>query len=307
MKKIFLVIILLAVIFLPLKYTHAFSLLDNIDMGCLERGDCTPCDGLQVLFNFAKFIFMSTAALTLLFGLWQASSMVMNWGNAEAVKVAKGKLMNTLLAVLIILASYLLVGTFINLFSGGTFKSHFNNGEWWKGPTCVRERPSRGQVESPSQGGNNQAVGTGCKSAWESGTQPGCGGDCGGIPTSGIDSRQCQDANQDLKSLLQCIKSKESSLSGMSLIITSISDDEGINRCRENWAKPPCSHTRGSCHYGGPSKNQNGSYAADFRASSFNQSFKNIIDSCNGNFIDETNIAGVTPHFHVSSKSCSGE
>ncbi|NMC51479.1 hypothetical protein GYA54_01975 [Candidatus Kuenenbacteria bacterium] len=316
MKKIFLIVVLLAVIFLPLKYTHAFSLVDGID-ACKATGNCTLCDVLKVAFNFAKFIFMSTAALALLFGLWQASGMVMNWGNAEAVKVAKGKIMNTLLAILIILASYLLVGTFINLFSGGTFKSNFNGGEWWKGPTCETERPT-----TPTTGGQN-SNGAGCKSSWEDGTESGCRGNCAGITTGGIKADQCQDASPALVELLNCFRSKideeknKDPNFSFSLIITSISDDDGIKKCRTAYVPCPsgsngqgcCDHTQNSCHY-----QLDGSHAADFRITNewgwetagYKDKMKKAAEACRGNFLDYKDEGSSIVHFHIST-GCTGK
>lgn len=325
MKKLFIILAVAFVLFLPSMPAAAFSLVDGLNPACLSSGDCTTCDILQVVFNFGKFIFMSTAALALLFGLWQASGMVMNWGNAEAVKMAKDKLLSTLLAVFIILASYTLVGALITTFAGqGNFKSDFfKSGKWWVGPTCETQRPES-TFPPRTTGGGTGASGDGCKSAWEAGTKPGCGGNCGSITTSGIRSDQCQDASKDLITLLVCFRAKiaeekaRDASFNFPLSITSISDDNGLSFCRDTSPFPRrcsssgdtncCWHTQNSCHY-----KTDGSHAADFSITNewgwesiYKSKMKKAAEDCGGNFLDYLDEGSTIKHFHIS-KGCSGK
>ena len=74
-----------------------------------------------------------------------------------------------------------------------------------------------------------------------------CGGSCGGFSTSGIKGSQCSDASPSLTTFLKAFWLRAKPYNPK---ITSISDDSGLNRCRDNYSKPPCAHKNGSCHYG---------------------------------------------------------
>jgi len=157
----------------------------------------------------------------------------------------------------------------------------------------------------------------GCKSSWESNATggSGCGGDCVGFSVSGIKNSQCMDASQDLVTLLSCMSTNVSSFSPSlkksDIIITSISDDHGISRCRDNYSyQCPddasndlicCYHTQGSCHYG--HDHTDGSYAADLRTKTLTTSQISslqvlVVDTCGGQWNPEGD------HIHISVKSC---
>ena len=320
MKKLLAFLILLIVLSLPFSSVNAISLTDNV--ACLGDGNCTPCDLLTVAFNFAKFIFVSMAALVLLFILWQSLFLVLNMGNEETVKTAKDKIKNTLIAALIILGAYSIVALAINIYSDnlpGSKNTGWWAKGWWTGPVCPSgKRPETIQSTGAVTEGCGHDIGVPCNC---SDYFDGC--HCGGIPTSaGINAWQCEDASIELEQLLVCFK-REVGKEGLTLFnITSISDDDGLNNCRTAYVACPtgsngvgcCDHMKGSCHYGG-SGGINGSFAADFGVGPPTQvnfraitgKYKSIVKRCGGNYIDETEIAGVPRHFHISAEACSGE
>ncbi|HRY63502.1 MAG TPA: hypothetical protein P5267_02805 [Patescibacteria group bacterium] len=330
MKKIFFFFILCLAFYLLLAPVHpaqaAFtSLVDEVSLPCMASGDCTPCDVLQVLFNFAKFIFVSMGGLVLLFIMWQASGMIMNWGNAEAIKAATDKMKSTLLAAFIILAAYFLVGALISVYSDNTFKTFIKrqaSADWNIGPKCESgKRPEKINDTTGWSGGQSQGslITNGCKSSWEQGSASGCGGSCGGIKTKpDIRVEQCNDASPELVELLKCIQTKRGDypllkdINTVPIMINSISDDHGLGTCRDFYSvqctsdnadsQNCCYHGRGSCHYGGQN-GKTGSYAADFGTLGVDGSqFESlVISGCNGNFRNEGD------HYHVSARACSGQ
>ncbi len=165
--------------------------------------------------------------------------------------------------------------------------------EWWEGK-CV-----------------DQA----CTSAWEGGLP--CGGNCGeitgigAIPTDGIKPAQCQDASPALTKFLICMNSpvnrKEVGLEKekWDFVITSISDDDGLQKCRESYDANICAHEQGSLHYGGGTSVY-GSYAADFRCMYGEEQlpkdkFKDLVKTCGGSFLNEcTKRYANNKHYHTS-------
>lgn len=286
MKKFFIIVAVVSILLLPSLPAKAFSLMDNVSTTCwspgttdlkakINIGDCTICDVLQVAFNFAKFIFASMAGLVLLFIIWQSVGMIMNWGNAEAIKAATDKMKSTLLAALIILAAYTLVGAMINVYSGGNFKTFIKgqtSSSWSVGPKC--ESGSRPTMEQTYDGGYSSITDGGCRSSWETGNGPTCGGNCGNLGLR-TDARQCQDASPKLTALLDCINmnlfrvgsSKDyPNLANKLLNVNSISISPagggGLMLCRTNYVKSKCTHAKNSCHFGGGSLTD-GSHAVD--------------------------------------------
>ncbi|MFH1456780.1 MAG: hypothetical protein ABIF17_01545 [Patescibacteria group bacterium] len=155
----------------------------------------------------------------------------------------------------------------------------------------------------------------GCKSLGEDNAigGEGCGGDCKGFqPASNIKNSQCFDASPALMVLLECMGNKLNQqpasyphLKKSDIVLTSISDDNGLSRCRDNYSKPPCFHTNGSCHYG--HGNKDGSYAADIRSKTLSSEqraeLELLVGHCQGNFFDETNVVE-SPHYHISASAC---
>lgn len=131
-KKILLFIVFMALamaILLPVESAMAFSLMDKVIPACKDSGDCSVCDILTVLYQVAKFIFMSVSGIAMIMFLWAGSGLIMNWGSAESVAQNKKLILHTLLAIVIILLSWTLVNA-LGLFLG------WNNGSWWQGPSC---------------------------------------------------------------------------------------------------------------------------------------------------------------------------
>ncbi len=272
MKKIFLVFIFLisfSILLLPAHPAQAFmSLVDNVGLACMECGACNICDILQVIVNFGKFIFVTMAGLVMLFFMWQSIGLIINWGNAEAIKTAMDKIKNTLLAALIILAAYLLVSLLVNMYSGNGFKTLIKgqiSADWNIGPRCEAT-----SCQTVNSGSGTEIVtnngSAGCKSSWESADRPLCGGNCGDLPTRNINPNQCGDASPSLTYLLKCIalnlnNASYPNLLGQTLYVNSVSHNNGLMHCRENYDSS-CEHSRNSCHFGGGTLS-NGSYAVD--------------------------------------------
>ncbi|OIO16508.1 hypothetical protein COV56_03445 [Candidatus Kuenenbacteria bacterium CG11_big_fil_rev_8_21_14_0_20_37_9] len=141
MKKIILaiILILLAVnLFAPLNDASAFSLMEKINSSCIKRGDCTVCDGLMILFNAARFIFISMSGIALIMMLWAGSGLIMNWGSAETITQNKKIILHTLLAILIILLAWTLVNAVFLFLAGDITENKFwtSGGKWWVAPKC---------------------------------------------------------------------------------------------------------------------------------------------------------------------------
>lgn len=157
----------------------------------------------------------------------------------------------------------------------------------------------------------------GCKSSGETNAEGGysCGGSCQDFSPTGIKSTQCSDASPALVDLLDCIDGKLGSYPGLSksdIILTSISDDHGLSKCRDNYSyqcsagsSDPncCFHTQGSCHY-----RADGSHAVDIRTKDNTLTASQISDleeivkssQCGGKFLVEGD------HIHISDSGCSG-
>ncbi|MFH1610358.1 MAG: hypothetical protein ABIA91_00520 [Patescibacteria group bacterium] len=157
----------------------------------------------------------------------------------------------------------------------------------------------------------------GCKSTGETNAEGGssCGGSCEDFSPTNIKSSQCSDASPSLSKLLECMKDNMGSygLGSADIKLTSISDDHGLSKCRDNYSyqcpagsKDPdcCFHTRGSCHYGGGT-HTDGSYATDIRVLSGDKEgkLKNLVESCDGQWYPEISNSP-NDHYHVSVKKC---
>lgn len=77
---------------------------------------------------------------------------------------------------------------------------------------------------------------------------------CGGIESR--NAGPCTDASTSLNEFLTdlnnriLVSTSYTPDAKISMLITGISDSAGLERCRDNYSKPPCHHSKNSCHYG---------------------------------------------------------
>ncbi len=233
---------------------------------------------LNAFYNWAIGAIIVIGIVMIIFGgfQWMAAG-----GNATKITAAKERIFSALLGILLAVGSY----TLLNLIN----------------PSLVRlESLSLTKIKKEESGGMLLGGGK-CGSEGEG--LPSCEGSCGGIETAGIKSSQCQDASPTLTLFLQCLfLYNQVAENRLQLIITSISDDAGLAKCRDSFNSNICAHERNSAHYGYGTE-INGSYAADFRffeEPKYKGNLKALTRTCSGLFLDET--GGGVKHYHLSVK-----
>jgi hypothetical protein len=256
---------------------------------CLECGNCNFVDVTKFFYDLMVWLFGIVGAVALLFFIWGGVQWLISGGNSERINRGKQIMINTSMAIVVVLGSNLLLKFIL------TDVMNINLSDSGESTLSVCEKPADKPV-----GGNGA-----CTSPWEGGLS--CGGSCVGITTSGINSQQCSDASPSLEALLTCLKAgvnNNAALDSNDIIITSVSQDVGLATCRDNWNSTSCVHTNHSCHYGGPAQNINGSYAADLRSSNLSSGerdiIRNIVQSCGGTYLLESD------HLHISAGGCGG-
>ena len=332
MKKIVLIFFLILSAVLPLVAKAEAIVLD-----CYKQGNCNFCDALKFGVKLAGILLTIAGSLSLLFFIIAGLILIISQGNASRLAMAQKIIIGSIIGLVLTYTAWVGVNFIIANFVGqgqtGVNVAQIF-GKKWQEFKCQKEEES---VFTPSKPSEPVVTPSGA-CGYDIGIS--CGGNCGGIQTSGISSTQCSDASikkpgstvNKLTELLTCINNKKNSytvlvdgeiinLADKDLIITSISDDNGLNNCRESYVRQCdqenniitncCWHTKNSCHYGGPLKNMDGSYAADFRSRSttnprqnYNSkeeaAFKSLVGSCGGQYNWEKD------HFHVSVYACGG-
>ncbi len=322
MLKVFSLFFICLTIFVPQIAKADISYLD-----CYAQNNCGMCDALEVATKIAKFILGISGSLALLLFVIAGLTLIVSQGSPGKIDSAKRLMLGTLVGIAIVYLAWVGVNFIIYNFTGAAEKTGegvariFNKP--WTEFKCVKPEelfytkgePTKPPVPPPPTGACGTDIGISCCNMVK---LEDC---CGGISTSGIKPTQCRDASvktgtvNKLTELLTCMKKEKNNyplLINKDLIITSISDDTGLNFCRSTtYSRPPCAHTNSSCHYGGPFKYTDGSYAADFRSTSTTNprqnyntneqvAFKKLVRDCGGQFYWESD------HFHVSVPSCGG-
>jgi len=238
----------------------------------------TFADYLTTFYNWAVGAIIVIGIVMIMFAGFQ---WVMAAGSAPKISAAKERIFSAIIGILLAVGSYALLN-FIN-------------------PSLTRLRGLTLETVAPQQG--ELFISGKCGSEGEN--LPSCLGACRGIQTGGIKSWQCQDASLILSLFFGCLtRNKEDYIKSWELIITSISDDRGLARCRDSYDSKICSHEENSAHYGGGTK-MDGSYAADFRCivekgQIPKKKFKNLVEKCGGKFLDECGGNNSQKHYHVS-------
>lgn len=294
MVKRLILIFFLALFIWAFPNVSQAGLLDGL--ACIECGNCGFSDLAKVFYDFIILLLGGMGAVALIYFVWGGSRWLISGGSMQKVSEGKTIMINTVFAIILAFGSQLLVKFFME--------------DVLKVNLAPIDVGAPGVCSAPL--GQDQPLPTGasCTSVWEGGRS--CGGSCGGIVTSGINPQQCSDVSPSLEDLLVCLNDKVDNspiLDADDLIITSISQDVGLARCRDNWDDATCVHVKNSCHYGGPAQNRDGSYAADLRSTHLSpeqrSAIRDMVEDCGGNYLYHPPSDPPT-HIHISSAGCGG-
>jgi hypothetical protein len=105
-------IILLALTFFALSFSQVQA-ANALLPGCVDSGDCTVCDMVQVVINIGVFLLGVSGAATLAFIVYGGYVLLTSGGSTE--KVGKGKkiLVNSAIGLTITFSAYLIITTFV--------------------------------------------------------------------------------------------------------------------------------------------------------------------------------------------------
>ncbi len=269
MKKIILIIVLSFLVLIP-NITHA-GFLDNLNCITNQGEMCDLTDAITGLKSLIDLLFGAMGAFALIYFVYGAIWWLTSGGNADKIKRGKDIMIGTITAIFIVFTSSLVITFYLDDILGVTY------------PT------------------EDQLMEVGCVSEWENNSDNTCGGkeDCFGFDVIPYEA-QCKDMSPSLQAMLSCIDGKLTDLFDQAtppdtppiiekedVIITSISDNTGLGKCRDSWDNS-CIHEEGSCHYGGSVPQINGSYAMDFRWIDLDaqqrDELANIVSSCGGSY-----------------------
>jgi hypothetical protein len=117
-NKFFLIVAALFFLFLPLLSARAdFTLIGNED--CLQKGNCTPCDMINVFIQLGVEILGFIGGLTLLFFILGGFYMLVSRGDTGKLEKAKKIMVNSVIGFLIVIFSYSIVAVIVYLLAEG--------------------------------------------------------------------------------------------------------------------------------------------------------------------------------------------
>ncbi len=294
--RIFIFIILLAILFVPLTAQAGI-----VQCGASGQNDCTLCDILVLIKNVVDFItFQLTTIVGGLMIVLAGFFILFGGANPEMVSTGKAMFTNTIIGVIIIYGSFMITNFVLRAIAPGD-----QSVVSWYQLDCQNANlaanniplPTPNSTPTSTPSGGNTGTGTGsgtaaCTSLQGQGSTP-----------SGY-ANQCSPA---LQTTLDCMQNLISSQGSGGLRITSTTDENietgacdplAPGELFENSAN--CQHRQNSCHYGGtnPACQQQGSYAADIGLSSnyTQDQVQRAASECGANFLFENN----PPHYHIS-------
>jgi hypothetical protein len=100
------------------------GLMKGVDSGCLCKGDCSPCDLVQVGVNLSDMIVSFAGAAAILMFIIGGIVMITAYGS-DRITMGKNIIIAALVGILIIFAAWTLVNTLILAFYGGTSSGTF--------------------------------------------------------------------------------------------------------------------------------------------------------------------------------------
>lgn len=220
--------------------------------------------------------------------------LVTSGGNPEAKNEAKSKLVNALIGIIIVLASWLLIDTVMRgLLSSGT--DQITGYGPWSEVKCGSMAVSSVATEAIIV--NEPAPAT-----------PPIPGDVRFLMSGGISAAQSGHRSAALNTYQNCLEGKLKATAAGDYYITSISDDKIAKggKTFQDCAKEGCSHSANSCHYGGK-KCVGQSYALDIRVSNLSSAqisaFSTAAKDCGGYYLRHSSPVD---HIHTSIGQASG-
>lgn len=104
-------------------YTCNFCLMDGVSQNCMQKGDCTPCDAIQVGVNLSDMIVAFSGAAAILMFIVGGIFMITAYGS-DRINLGKNAIVAALVGILIVFAAWTIVNTLILAFFGN------NSGEF---------------------------------------------------------------------------------------------------------------------------------------------------------------------------------
>ncbi len=285
-------------------------------LDCFAKNNCDLCDAVQLITKIVNAVLEISGAVALLFFVIAGVMLLTSQGVPGRIATGKKMIFGSLIGIGIVYFAWTGVNFIIYSFGDGSASG--------KSVATIFTQPWN-QLQCVKMGENTLVdyvpptppIPAGaCKSPWEAGSAPTCGGNLAGFATANINPLQSQDASPALVIFLMRMRSTFDSnptnylpLTINDIIITSVSDDHGLSYCRDSYptqcVSPNttncCYHMRNSCHYGHGATN--GSYALDFRYSLWSHidPFQRLVNDSGGFFLLEGD------HFHVSIPACTGQ
>jgi len=250
---------------------------------CSGADACNFCSFVDMTNGLIEWVIIIATTLSVVLLAFAGFRLVTSMGDASALEDAKKLLVNSFIGILIMLAGWTIVDTFLKVFAGGDLGV-------WNAVECggaydvadaeaiaiELEQYEGVEIESSSPldnpygpGGIYAEEGPGATSV----TPPSSTADGGFSYNSGI-SAQRGHASPALSSIMNCMAQRVPGNVGR---VSSISDNAIVSGSEtfQSCSAKGCAHTNGSRHYGGSGSCVGQSYAVDFGDE------KNVTELCN--------------------------
>ncbi|MEI6588282.1 MAG: pilin [Candidatus Moraniibacteriota bacterium] len=283
------IFIIIAVFGFLLTASNASAASGLVPCGLGSNDPCTLCHlivGTQGLIQWGMgiLIALSITAISIAGVMYVVSS-----GDPTFIKQAKSFVTSTIIGFALMLGAWLIVNTTLWIFaakekSSGNYNLGLDSENWWTF-TCSTVSSSTGATTTGQGGVAAEPLATNF--------------DCANFNYQSGIKAQCDagDASTELQTLMMCLKSKL----GASMTINSISDSAGLSTCTTSYSKPPCAHTKSSCHYGGTAGGK--SEAVDISTRNLDaNTILSAATECGSGY--KKNEAASANHIHISTTAC---
>lgn len=238
---------------------------------CLGGDECNFCSLVDMVNGIVEWLVIIVTTLVVLLLAFAGFRLITAGGDASALENAKKMLVSAFIGILIILAGWTIVDTFLKLFAGGdlgVWNAVECGGAYEVTPAsdiAIKLEEYDG-IEIESEAPQNNPYGPGGIYAEEgpgatATTPPSATADGGFTYNSGISAQRAH-ASPALSSIMNCMAQRVPGNVGR---VSSISDSRIVNGSEtfQSCVKGGCAHSANSRHYGGASCTGK-SYAVDF-------------------------------------------
>jgi hypothetical protein len=115
-------------------------LLSGLSESCFRCGQCTLCDFVRLFINTSNRLVALSGIVALVIMIYGGFLWLTSAGSSEMINKGKAAILNTFIALIVILSAWMIVNTSINILMGSSLNNNAKVlGSFWSAPAVCAD------------------------------------------------------------------------------------------------------------------------------------------------------------------------